>query len=70
VAAGGPGASHAGGTQSSNPLCSSEESRTNRVDRAHDLTPAFQTYLRPLLGSDLPQPARLRGGIVAKVLKR
>jgi 6-phosphofructokinase 1 len=35
-----------------------------------DVTPAFQTYLRPLLGSDLPQPARLRGGIVAKVLKR
>jgi len=26
-------------------------------------------YLRPLLGSDLPQPARLRGGAIAKVLK-
>ena len=35
-----------------------------------DVTPAFQEYLRPLLGSDLPQPARLRGGTIAKVLKR
>ena len=35
-----------------------------------DVTPAFQAYLRPLLGSDLPQPARLRGGPIAKVLKR
>ena len=35
-----------------------------------DVTPAFQEYLRPLLGSDLPQPARLRGGAIAKVLKR
>jgi 6-phosphofructokinase len=35
-----------------------------------DVTPAFQAYLRPLLGSDLPQPARLRGGTIAKVLKR
>jgi ATP-dependent phosphofructokinase / diphosphate-dependent phosphofructokinase len=26
-----------------------------------DVTPAFQEYLRPLLGSGLPQPARLRG---------
>src|SRR6266436_6339805 len=31
-----------------------------------DVTPAFQAYLRPLLGSDLPQPARLRGGTIAK----
>jgi hypothetical protein len=30
----------------------------------------FREYLRPLLGSDLPQPARLRGGAIAKVLKR
>jgi len=35
-----------------------------------DVTPAFERYLRPLLGSDLPQPARLRGGAIAKVLKR
>jgi len=34
------------------------------------VTPAFKKYLRPLLGSDLPQAARLRGGAVAKVLKR
>jgi ATP-dependent phosphofructokinase / diphosphate-dependent phosphofructokinase len=35
-----------------------------------DVTPAFQQYLRPLPGSDLPQPARLRAGAIAKVLKR
>lgn len=35
-----------------------------------DVTPAFRAYLQPLLGSDLPQPARLRGSAVAKVLKR
>ena len=35
-----------------------------------DVTAAFQAYLRPLLGSDLPQPARLRGGTIAKVVKR
>ncbi len=35
-----------------------------------DVTPAFLTYLLPLLGSDLPRSARLRGGSVAKVLKR
>ena len=35
-----------------------------------DVTPAFQQYLRPLLGSGLPQPARLRGSAIAKVLKR
>ena len=35
-----------------------------------DVTPAFQRYLRPLLGSGLPQPARLRGSAIAKVLKR
>jgi 6-phosphofructokinase 1 len=34
-----------------------------------DVTPAFQEYLRPLLGNDLPQPARLRGGTIAKLLK-
>jgi ATP-dependent phosphofructokinase / diphosphate-dependent phosphofructokinase len=35
-----------------------------------DVTPAFLEYLQPLLGSDLPQPAHLRGGAIAKVLKR
>ena len=35
-----------------------------------DITPAFLAYLRPLLGSGLPQPARLRGGPIAKVLRR
>ncbi len=35
-----------------------------------DITPAFQAYLRPLLGSGLPQPARLRGGVIAKMLNR
>jgi ATP-dependent phosphofructokinase / diphosphate-dependent phosphofructokinase len=35
-----------------------------------DVTPAFLEYLRPLLGSDLPQPARLRGAAIAKMLKR
>jgi 6-phosphofructokinase 1 len=35
-----------------------------------DVTPAFMDYLRPLLGGDLPRPARLRGGAIAKVLKR
>ena len=35
-----------------------------------DVTAACQAYLRPLLGSDLPRPARLRGGTIAKVLKR
>ena len=34
-----------------------------------DVTPAFRAYLQPLLGSDLPQPAHLHGGAVAKVLK-
>ena len=28
----------------------------------NDITPAFLAYLRPLLGSGLPRPARLRGG--------
>jgi len=35
-----------------------------------DVTPAFQEYLQPLLGSGLPQPARLRGAAIPKVLKR
>ena len=36
----------------------------------NDVTAAFRDYLRPLLGSDLPQAHRLRGAAVAKVLKR
>jgi 6-phosphofructokinase len=35
-----------------------------------DVTPAFHAYLRPLLGSDLSRPARLRGDAIAKVLIR
>ena len=31
-----------------------------------DITPAFLSYLRPLLGSGMSRPARLRGGAVAK----
>ncbi len=36
----------------------------------NDVTDAFKDYLRPLLGSGLPQAARLRANAVAKVLKR
>ncbi|HET9820306.1 MAG TPA: 6-phosphofructokinase [Burkholderiaceae bacterium] len=36
----------------------------------NDVTSAFRDYLRPLLGSDLPQAHRLRGAPVEKVLKR
>ena len=36
----------------------------------NDVTPAFRDYLRPLLGSDLPQAHRLIGASVEKVLKR
>jgi 6-phosphofructokinase 1 len=35
-----------------------------------DVTPAYRDYLRPLLGRDMPVPARLRGGSIAKALKR
>jgi 6-phosphofructokinase 1 len=35
-----------------------------------DVTPAFREYLHPLLGRGLPQPARLRGSAIAKVLNR
>jgi 6-phosphofructokinase 1 len=34
----------------------------------NDVTDAFKSYLRPLLGADLPVAARLRAGAVAKVL--
>jgi 6-phosphofructokinase 1 len=33
-----------------------------------DVTDAFVSYLRPLLGSDMPGTARLRAPAVAKVL--
>jgi 6-phosphofructokinase len=33
-----------------------------------DITHTFLEYLRPLLGSGLPQPARLRGSTIAKLL--
>ncbi len=36
----------------------------------NDVTPAFIEYLRPLLGSDLPDPAQLRTSRIAKILKR
>ena len=38
----------------------------------NDITPAFIDYLRPLLGSDLPDPAQLRisSSRVAKILKK
>jgi 6-phosphofructokinase 1 len=32
----------------------------------NDVTPAFVDYLRPLLGSDMPQPTRLSGHKVPK----
>lgn len=35
-----------------------------------DVTDAFRLYLRPLLGSDMPDAYRLRNNPVAKVLKR
>lgn len=39
------------------------------AEAGNDVTPAFMDYLRPLLGSDLPRAARLRGVAVEKVLK-
>ena len=35
-----------------------------------DVTDAFRQYLRPLLGSGMPDAARLRGAPVAKILKK
>ena len=35
-----------------------------------DVTDAFRSYLRPLLGSGLPEAARLRGAAVPKLLSR
>jgi len=39
------------------------------ADNGSDVTEAFASYLRPLLGSGLPEPHRLRAAPVAKVLK-
>jgi ATP-dependent phosphofructokinase / diphosphate-dependent phosphofructokinase len=36
----------------------------------NDVTDAFRSYLRPLLGSNLPRAARLRGAPVAKRLAK
>jgi len=35
----------------------------------HDISPAFVDYLKPLLGSDMPEPHRLEADRVAKILK-
>jgi len=35
----------------------------------HDISPAFIDYLKPLLGSDMPEPHRLEADRVAKILK-
>jgi 6-phosphofructokinase 1 len=35
-----------------------------------DITDAFRLYLRPLLGSGMPDAFRLRGASVPKILKR
>jgi ATP-dependent phosphofructokinase / diphosphate-dependent phosphofructokinase len=40
------------------------------ADSNSDITPAFLAYLKPLLGNDMPRPARLRGGRIPKVLRR
>jgi 6-phosphofructokinase 1 len=34
----------------------------------HDITPAFVDYLKPLLGSEMPEPYRLEADRVAKIL--
>jgi ATP-dependent phosphofructokinase / diphosphate-dependent phosphofructokinase len=39
------------------------------TDSGNDVTDAFASYLRPLLGSGLPEAHRLRAAAVAKVLK-
>ena len=50
--------------------------RTRTMDDAfinaagNDVTPAFVDYLRPLLGADLQQAARLRAPAVDRILKR
>ncbi|MDQ2820857.1 MAG: 6-phosphofructokinase [Pseudomonadota bacterium] len=39
-------------------------------DAGNDVTPAFIDYLRPLIGTGLPETARLRSPAVAKILRR
>jgi 6-phosphofructokinase 1 len=39
------------------------------TDSGNDVTDAFASYLRPLLGSSLPEAHRLRAAAVTKVLK-
>ena len=39
------------------------------ASEGNHVTDAFRDYLRPLLGSDMPQAARLRNTPVAKILK-
>jgi ATP-dependent phosphofructokinase / diphosphate-dependent phosphofructokinase len=36
----------------------------------NDVTGAFDAYLRPLLGADVPQAHRLRANPVEKILKK
>jgi len=36
----------------------------------NDVTPAFHHYLRPLLGSNMPQPGRLRAAPVEKIVSK
>ncbi len=38
-------------------------------ENGHDVTDKLEAYLRPLLGSDMPDVARLRPNIVPKILK-
>ena len=40
------------------------------TDSGTDVTDAFRMYLRPLLGSGLPDAFRLRPNLVPKVLRR
>src|SRR5438874_5544851 len=40
------------------------------AENAAGVTEAFHSYLRPLLGSDMPQPHRLRFNPVEKILKK
>jgi 6-phosphofructokinase len=40
------------------------------AESGHDVTEAFRSYLRPLLGSGLPEAARLRPNPVAKLLRK
>ena len=39
-------------------------------EEGNGVTQDFMNYCRPLLGSNLPEPHRLRAPAVAKILKR